>query len=209
MTSYPNFSALKAHETEHLDYRIRWRHGRSVIAVMAPHGGGMEPGTTEIADALAGHDHAFYSFDGLKARGNRKLHITSRSFDEPVGLQIARKAQTILTIHGCGTKEEIIFIGGLHGALKARLERKIKSAGISIQDHPRYPGKHPENLCNRGRSGMGVQLEVSLGLRRRLFHDLTRLERKGRTPDFDRLLSALQRGLRETMNPPQRDPFAF
>ena len=58
---------------------------------MAPHGGGIEPGTTEIAEAVAGHEHTFYSFSGVKARGNSVLHITSSRFDEPEGIAIAKE----------------------------------------------------------------------------------------------------------------------
>ncbi len=47
-------------ETKGKDYRIHLRHGKSGILVMAPHGGGIEPGTTEIADAVAGAERSFY-----------------------------------------------------------------------------------------------------------------------------------------------------
>jgi phage replication-related protein YjqB (UPF0714/DUF867 family) len=33
-------------------------------------------------------------------------------------------------------------------------------------DGHRFPGRHPRNICNRGRSGEGVQLELSEGLRK-------------------------------------------
>ncbi len=49
-----------------LDYLILSRQGTSGIAVMAPHGGGIEPGTSEIANRVAGDEHAYYSFEGLK-----------------------------------------------------------------------------------------------------------------------------------------------
>ena len=48
MAAYRNFQQLQENETLGLDYRIRWRDGSSGIVVMAPRGGGIEPGTTEI-----------------------------------------------------------------------------------------------------------------------------------------------------------------
>jgi phage replication-related protein YjqB (UPF0714/DUF867 family) len=54
------------------------------VAVIAPHGGGIEPGTSELATAIAGDDFSLYLFEGLKSAGNGELHITSTNFDEPI-----------------------------------------------------------------------------------------------------------------------------
>jgi phage replication-related protein YjqB (UPF0714/DUF867 family) len=70
MTPYASYCALQVNETLGVDYRIRVRRGCSGIAVMAIHGGGIEPGTTEIAEAVAGDRHTFYTFSGLKPEGN-------------------------------------------------------------------------------------------------------------------------------------------
>jgi phage replication-related protein YjqB (UPF0714/DUF867 family) len=35
-----------------------------------------------------------------------------------------------------------------------------------VTDGHRFPGRHPRNICNRGRSGEGVQLELSEQLRK-------------------------------------------
>jgi len=69
MEKYSNFEELKKKEKEGQDYQIQYRQGRTGIAVIAPHGGGIEPGTSEIADRVAGEDHAFYSFEGWKRQG--------------------------------------------------------------------------------------------------------------------------------------------
>lgn len=50
---------------------------RSDVAVVAPHGGLIEPGTSEITWALARSTCSAHSFDGRKARRNGDLHITS------------------------------------------------------------------------------------------------------------------------------------
>ena len=48
MDKYRNFQELKRHEKEGTDYEICARKGSSGIAVMAPHGGGIEPGTMDM-----------------------------------------------------------------------------------------------------------------------------------------------------------------
>jgi phage replication-related protein YjqB (UPF0714/DUF867 family) len=42
---------------------------------------------------------------------------------------------------------------------------------------------------------MGVQLEISIGMRKRLFEDITRLHRKRITPCFIDYVHALQCGI--------------
>ncbi len=51
--TYPNFAALARKERSGIDYQVRVRRARPAFAIMAPHGGGIEPGTSEIADAIA------------------------------------------------------------------------------------------------------------------------------------------------------------
>ena len=52
---YTNYDELRQNERENVDYAIFHRGADSQIAVMAPHGGGIEPGTIDIADAMAGN----------------------------------------------------------------------------------------------------------------------------------------------------------
>ena len=88
MDNYRHFEQLREFEKEGVDFRIRWRVENSGIAILSIHGGDIEPGTSEIGDAIAGKDHTFYTFEGIKRAGNRKLHLTSTVFNEPIGLEI-------------------------------------------------------------------------------------------------------------------------
>lgn len=74
---YRNFSELARAETEGKDYRIIARLTDCPILIAAPHGGGIEPYTSELASEIAGSDLSFYSFEGIKETGNSKLHITT------------------------------------------------------------------------------------------------------------------------------------
>jgi len=196
MEPYDSFVALKANETVGIDYHIRVRQGRSGIAVMAIHGGGIEPGTTEIAEAVAGEVHTFYSFSGLKPSGNARLHISSRKFDEPLGADIAKHARTIITIHGCKDAKAMTYLGGRHHQLKLEIKSALTAAGFPALDAMRFPGINPKNICNKNKLGMGVQLEISIGMRNLLFEDITRLHRKRITSCFKAYVHALQRAIK-------------
>ncbi len=70
---YTKFEDLKKNETL---YEICFRERFSGVAVIAPHGGKIEPGTSEIARGIAGNEHTFYTFRGLRKDGNKRyLHI--------------------------------------------------------------------------------------------------------------------------------------
>jgi len=196
MEPYDSFAALRANEIEGADYRIRFRCGRSGIAVMAVHGGGIEPGTTEIAEAVAGRAHSFYSLSGLKPSGNARLHISSRKFDEPLGIDMAAHARTVVTIHGCRDAKVMTYLGGRHHQLRQTIRTALERGGFPVADSRRFPGVNPKNICNKNQSGMGVQLEISIGMRRLLFQDITRLRRKRVTIAFFAYTHALQEGIK-------------
>ena len=68
MDKYANFIELKQNEREGEGYTILLREANSKFVIIAPHGGGIEPGTIDIADAVASSDHTFYAFKGIKKR---------------------------------------------------------------------------------------------------------------------------------------------
>ena len=194
VTSYPNFAVLAQHEKEGFDYRILHRNGSSGVLVMAPHGGGIEPGTGDIADALAGSAHAFYCFKGLKKSGNRALHITSNRFDEPLAELMLKKTQWVLTIHGCREGDPLVWVGGRDLKRGDTIINALEEIGIPASrcEDPTLRGLQPANVCNRGRSGRGVQLEISRGLREMLFSDLFRRRLRQHTPLLHRFVTAVR-----------------
>ncbi|KJR97643.1 MAG: hypothetical protein VR65_23255 [Desulfobulbaceae bacterium BRH_c16a] len=197
MDRYRNFAELEQNERENQDYKILYRQRVSQIAVMAPHGGGIEPGTLDIADALAGSEYTFYAFKGLKKSGNKILHLTSSSFDEPRGLKIAENAFIVISIHGNRDTGEIVFIGGKNHELKQGIRRALRTAGFEavITEVPGLRGIDPRNICNRCRSGEGVQLEVSRGLREKLFENLACRTSRKKTNDFYHFINTVKQAL--------------
>lgn len=180
MTSpYKNFEELAQQEIEGKDYQIKFRLRDDRVVIMAPHGGKIEPTTAMIAEAIAGENYSFYSFEGLKEEGNGVLHIESHLFDEPRGLQVAQKADVVITVHGqLDHNEGFTMVGGLHVDLRSEIRRRLEAAGFQTRTPPEgLQGIDPENICNRGRLKGGVQLEVSRKERDLLKLDQERLER--------------------------------
>jgi phage replication-related protein YjqB (UPF0714/DUF867 family) len=166
--SYSSFADLANHQVRGTDYEIQVRRRfSSSIAVIAPHGGRIERGTSEIARGIAGEDFNLYLFEGIKSSGNyAALHLTSRCFDEPLCLGLIAKCSFVVAIHVCRGRREEVLLGGLDHALKLRLADMFERIGVTIQTHGhRYPATDPNNICNRGRLQKGVQLELSAGLR--------------------------------------------
>lgn len=194
--TYANFCELARHERAGVDYRILARGALPSVMIVASHGGGIEPGTSEVADAAAAEEFAFYAFEGLKPRGNFDLHITSTRFDEPVCLSLIERSQVVLTIHGehGQTDGPLVFAGGLHGPLRRRIESALRARGFDVRRHtdPDLQGLDPRNLCNRGQAGRGVQLELSRALRLQMFESLSRRGRMRPRPRFRAFVAALR-----------------
>ncbi len=187
---YHNFSELAAGEIEGVDFRVEVLDRSTPLAVFAPHAGGIEPGCSEFARAVAGDDLSLYLFEGLR-RDSHSMHITSVRFDEPRALALAAKTETIVTVHGCLEAEPLVFVGGLDQIRRAALVRAFLANGVpAAPDQSHHPGRQPKNLCNRGLTGAGVQLEITDGLRRLMFKDLTRRGRQTVTPWFHRFVEA-------------------
>jgi phage replication-related protein YjqB (UPF0714/DUF867 family) len=165
--AYGSFGELSVHETEGQDYVIRICLRNSPFLVMAPHGGKIEPGTAKIVEAIAGDDHSFYSFEGIKADGNNVLHVQSHLYDEPWAIEAVKRVEIVVTVHGHADREDpFVMMGGLDTLLKSEIEHELRKAGYPIREATQgLKAIDPINICNRGRSGKGVQLEVSRKLR--------------------------------------------
>jgi phage replication-related protein YjqB (UPF0714/DUF867 family) len=165
---YSSFAALEAQELAGRDYDTTVRERReSGVLIVAPHGGSIEIGTTELADLIAGNDYSLFAFNGLKVRGhNRELHITSHNFDHPECVALAALHPIVLAIHGCKGDSSQIYVGGRDEELATLLTGRLVAAGLrATATGHKYPGRNPRNICNRGARGRGAQLEFTFDLR--------------------------------------------
>lgn len=169
-SSYSGFADLERHCRRGRDFEIMVvRRPASVVAVIAPHGGRIEEGTSAIARAIAGDELNLYLFEGRMPGpvNYGALHLTSSLFDEPECLALLKDCQVVVSIHGCKGSEDKVLLGGLDQPLKARIAAALARAGVARElDGHAFPATNPMNICNRGATGQGVQLEVSGSLRR-------------------------------------------
>ena len=196
--TYVDFAALASNEMFDRDYTFRVQRRDSGTIVIAPHGGGIEPGTSEVAEAIAGTEHSFYAFEGIKASGNRVLHITGTRFDEPQGLGLVRASRTAVAIHGEDSEGETIMLGGRNHELLEKVGLSLTSRGFPVQcgTKPGLEGSHVNNICNRTDTGEGIQIELSNGLRVTFFESLTRNGRTAPTTRFAEFVAAVREALR-------------
>jgi len=164
--TYGNFNELKQKEILDQDYRISISDIGSHTTIIAPHGGEIEPKTSDIAGSIAGDRFNCYCFEGIKPAHNRRLHITSHNFDEPRAIKLIAQSQTVVAIHACTDDQALVYPGGRDAKLIGAIAKELTAAGITVANRDaRYQGLNPKNICNRGLSGKGAQLEISRGLR--------------------------------------------
>jgi phage replication-related protein YjqB (UPF0714/DUF867 family) len=199
MDRYDSYASLRSHERPGVDFVVRLRWGLSGIAVMAPHGGRIEPGTSEIARSIAGRDHTLYEFVGIKDKNNHALHLRSERFDEPRALEVIDRSRFLLIVHGCVGAKEVLYLGGGTSPVKHELNRHLQALGLTVQSHSVYKGRHPGNLCNRLGNGSGLQLEFSAGLRNRLAAGSGGGVRQGCFPSLVNLSRVINRVISRTM----------
>jgi phage replication-related protein YjqB (UPF0714/DUF867 family) len=88
-------------------------------------------------------------------------------------------------------------LGGRDKELGVQLKAALEQCGYAVKSHenPDLHGLAAANICNRGRYGAGVQLELSSGLRQTFFQSLTDKGRKKPTDELVRFAAAVREGL--------------
>jgi phage replication-related protein YjqB (UPF0714/DUF867 family) len=196
---YLNFNQLRASEKKNVDFRRRVKQRNSGWLILAPHGGGIEPGTSELAAAIARFNHSLYMFEGIKMSDNKTLHITSTQFDDPQLLKLLNSSNGTIAIHGCSGNEQIAYVGGLQDEVRNKIITQLSENGIKAtkNSNPSLQGRDINNICNRNSIGKGVQIELTEGLRSVMFVSLTRAGRKFRTKLFKTFVSTIQAVIKE------------
>ncbi|MDU8995002.1 poly-gamma-glutamate hydrolase family protein [Streptomyces mirabilis] len=160
--------------------------------VIAPHGGGIEGGTSELCLAIAGYDpadlaptpvagpvHDFWMFEGLMSSGNGALHVTSTHCDDTIARSLCAGSLNALSLHGCSPEQAglesgaaAVLIGGLNPTFRQYLLEEFTAVGIravTASGEEEIAGISPDNICNRTLLGMGAQLEMTTALRTAMF----------------------------------------
>ena len=178
--------------------------------LVAPHGGRIEPMTSQITVAVAGvSGRAYYLFEGMLRHGNwGRLHMDSTTFDEPDFVALVRGTDHVISFHGAERdRTRTIYVGGLHGEGRrlviAALNFDLNEAGITAVDATEsakaqtIAGLSRRNLTNKGRLGRGVQLEFSMGARLVFFARKSKTESLRPKANLAVLAGSIDRALRE------------
>lgn len=174
---YPDFAALRAANTEGLDYSREVYYRGAPVSVFAIHGGDIEKATSRVARRTASGDLNLYIFNGWQGRNSGRLHVTAAHFDDPEAVRLATSAVLGVSIHAQADRGTWICVGGASKKAAALVVRRLSAAGF-VAETPceRLPGASPRNIVNRAAAG-GVQLEITLRLLDRMEKDEEELAR--------------------------------
>src|SRR5699024_1461126 len=158
---------------ENIDWKIESKKDNEDIVIFAPHGGSIEPGTTELAQATSEiGSYSYFSFLGLKSTNNFQLHVTSTNYDEPTLLDMQKYAKYSVAYHGASGEEPLVLIGGADFDLRKAVAEEFDKYNIPNQPAPKdLAGETSSNIVNKNLRGQGLQLELTKGLRRLMFKD--------------------------------------
>jgi phage replication-related protein YjqB (UPF0714/DUF867 family) len=125
--------------------------------------------------------------------------LTSTHFDEPQCLDLVQKHQHALSIHGfsASPSDPEIYLGGTHQLFIQHVLHSLQNNGYQAQvNTQKFAATDPRNICNRTRSGMGLQIEIAGSLRQRFFANYyTRLGRNTITPNFTHFVQTIRQAL--------------
>lgn len=91
---------------------------------------------------------------------------------------LAARSDIVVGVHGRknGADPATVWVGGLHEGLRDAICAALAVGGFQAkavaEGHP-LAGRDPANICNKGRLGAGVQLELPRALRIAFAQDAT------------------------------------
>jgi phage replication-related protein YjqB (UPF0714/DUF867 family) len=197
---FKNFEEIKKVRPDSFDIEAIPRE--SPFLLFAPHGGGIEPGTTEICWWFYKEAYSLYTFSG-KGQNCRQLHITSTRFNESTLLEMLDHHDYAISFHGMTNEisskvNADIYLGGLNKTLIELTTAELRKNGYKVlsnaeltQSH--LSGSEEENVTNSCRSGMGMQVELSEKLRQTFFQGVlgSKAGRRFTTGELDRFCEAI------------------
>jgi phage replication-related protein YjqB (UPF0714/DUF867 family) len=194
--------ARRHHRHERFDDTLARTDQTPKTVILAPHGGGIERGTSELCLAVAGYHPAnlpqvppagvtydYWMFEGVREDDNRELHVTSTGCDDDMAVSLCAGSLNALALHGFSDDDQVVVVGGAtpdstRNALRDYLVDGLRAAQFVLGDpgqHGELNGNAPCNIVNRTMLGMGAQLELSTPLRDAMFTDHRRPRRKHTT----------------------------
>ena len=159
--------------------------------LFTPHGGGIEPGTSEICNSIAKQNYSTYLFEGV-GRNCEILHLTSTNFDEPQLLNMLAIHKYSISIHGMtnsisNTVNADIFLGGRNQSLIKFTTKLLKQQNFEVVNNIETKnsilnGTDKSNVTNMCIRKKGMQIEISDSLRNKFFEGNYKLKRGRNKP---------------------------
>ena len=173
MDKYRTMIELQKNTNEDKDWHIECIDNHHDVTILAIHGGGIEPATSELALVTAQtNDYNFFTFKGDRSKGNNELHVTSIHYDNEIACQLTQKSKRAISIHGCVGHESVAYIGGKDEELIELVILELDKIGVNVKPAPStMSGKQKENIVNQTRIRGGVQIELTQTLRKHFFKD--------------------------------------
>ena len=204
-STYQSMTQLEKETTEGVDWRKDTKNTGNQVLIVAPHGGSIEQGTTELTKALADKgNYDYYSFEGIRPKNNSELHVTSTHYDDPTLNQMIKNRTATISIHGASGTEEIIYLGGPRSDLRNAIEKQLVGCGFTVKVPPEYlGGQNNKNFINKEDNNTGVQLELTTALRKAFFKNgdtstKNRTNKENWTPTMGAFINALYEGINQT-----------
>jgi len=192
---YSSYSQLVLNTTQEIDYIVDVQQPSQEMALVAIHGGAIEPLTGEIVRAVAGERYSHYVFDGRRDYEIEALRIPLLRYDEMRLKALLQRSLAAVVIDGSPEQESVVHLGGGNRPLLAHVRAALEDLGWA-PERLTLPGASytPGRLYNWPKHG-GVLIELSRGLRQSLlkgplderFRDAT-----ARNERFQALEDALQ-----------------
>jgi len=168
---YPDFYFMTLTHDTTKEYSISVKDRLAEITIMAPHGGTIEPGTSEMAEELAGSDWNYYAFKNLLPDNGRTMHVTSKNYNDQIAVSLSSASLITVTLHRHKELTESVCVGGYNKGLRLAVVDHLQKAGF-VSEHPcmRLPGAACKNIANHAVLG-GLQLEIATSLATKLNSD--------------------------------------
>ena len=94
MDKYHSMKELQNETIENEDWEIITEDRDSNVTILAIHGGGIEPATTELARVIANDGQFnYFAFNGMRTKGNNELHVTSINYDNDIAMDLVKQVK--------------------------------------------------------------------------------------------------------------------
>ncbi|PHK48742.1 poly-gamma-glutamate hydrolase family protein [Staphylococcus edaphicus] len=170
---YSSMTELYQDTKEGIDWKKDTRDVGNPVLIVAPHGGNIEQGTTELTKLVANNGNFdYFSFEAIRPSNNTQLHVTSTHYDDETLHEMIQDRVATISIHGAQGDDPIVYLGGYKSTLRDEIERQLESKGFIVKVPPEYiGGANGNNFINKIEGNTGIQLELTTALRKAFFKD--------------------------------------